>query len=97
VFEASHVRPVDDYPSRLLETLQHLVPEEIRDPSVVVLTPGTYNAAYFEHAFLAQQMGGVIEGRIGGHDGLVMMRTTKGFERVDVFIGASMTNPQALA
>jgi uncharacterized circularly permuted ATP-grasp superfamily protein len=86
VFEASHVRPVDDYPGRLLETLQHLVPDGISDPSVVVLTPGTYNAAYFEHAFLAQQMGvELVEGHdLAVVDGLVVMRTTKGFERVDV-------------
>jgi uncharacterized circularly permuted ATP-grasp superfamily protein len=86
VFEASRVRPVDDYPSRLLETLQQLVPEGISDPSVVVLTPGTYNSAYFEHAFLAQQMGvELVEGRdLVVVDGCVMMRTTKGFERVDV-------------
>jgi uncharacterized circularly permuted ATP-grasp superfamily protein len=100
VFEASRVRPVDDYPSRLLETLQHLVPEGISDPSVVVLTPGTYNAAYFEHAFLAQQMGvELVEGRdLVVADGLVMMRTTKGFERVDVIyrrIDDTFLDPQA--
>jgi uncharacterized circularly permuted ATP-grasp superfamily protein len=100
VFEASHVRPVDDYPSRLLEALQHLVPDGISDPSVVVLTPGMYNSAYFEHAFLAQQMGvELVEGRdLAVMDGLVVMRTTKGFERVDVIyrrIDDTFLDPQA--
>jgi uncharacterized circularly permuted ATP-grasp superfamily protein len=86
VFEASRVRPVDDYPGRLLETLQYLAPEAVATPTVVVLTPGIYNSAYFEHAFLAQQMGvELVEGRdLVVADGLVMMRTTKGFEPVDV-------------
>jgi uncharacterized circularly permuted ATP-grasp superfamily protein len=86
VFEASRVRPVDDYPSRLLETLQYLAPESIASPTVVVLTPGVYNSAYFEHAFLAQQMGvELVEGRdLAVAGGFVMMRTTKGFQRVDV-------------
>src|SRR5207249_9448850 len=57
VFEASRVRPVDDYPSQLLEMLQYLAPDGVTSPTVVVLTPGMYNSAYFEHAFLAQQMG----------------------------------------
>ena len=86
VFEASRVRPVDDYSSRLLATLQGIAPEGVAFPNVVLLTPGLYNSAYFEHAFLAQQMG--IELVEGGDlvvaDGYVMMRTTKGLERVDV-------------
>jgi uncharacterized circularly permuted ATP-grasp superfamily protein len=86
VFEASRVRPVDDYPSRLLETLQYLAPDDISSPTVVVLTPGIYNSAYFEHAFLAQQMGvELVEGRdLVVADGYVLMRTTRGLERVDV-------------
>ena len=86
VFEASRVRPVDDYPSRLLETLQYLAPEGIASPNVVLLTPGIYNSAYFEHAFLAQQMGiELVEGQdLVVADSDVMMRTTKGLERVDV-------------
>jgi uncharacterized circularly permuted ATP-grasp superfamily protein len=86
VFEASRVRPVADYPSRLLETLQYLAPPGVRSPTVVVLTPGIYNSAYFEHAFLAQQMGvELVEGRdLVVADGFVMMRTTQGFQRVDV-------------
>ena len=52
------IQPVDEYPSRLLETLLYLVPSTtVEDPTVVVLTPGIYNSAYFEHSFLAQQMG----------------------------------------
>ena len=86
VFQASRVRPEDDYPSRLLDMLQHLAPEGVESPTVVLLTPGFHNSAYFEHAFLAQQMGVEL---VEGHDlvvdnGLVMMRTTKGLEPVDV-------------
>jgi uncharacterized circularly permuted ATP-grasp superfamily protein len=86
VFESSNVRPVDDYPSRLLDMLEYLSPEGVGSPSVVVLTPGIYNSAYFEHSFLAQQMGAQLaEGRdLTVTDGFVRMRTTKGFERVDV-------------
>ncbi|MBC8042577.1 MAG: circularly permuted type 2 ATP-grasp protein [Rhizobacter sp.] len=84
LFDASHVRAIDDYPACLLETLQHLSSRS--DPTVVVLTPGAYNSAYFEHSFLAQQMGvQLVEGRdlvVSG--GYVMMRTTTGFQRVDV-------------
>lgn len=86
VFEASRIRPVVDYPMRLLDMLISLVPEGIPRPKVVVLTPGIYNSAYFEHSFLAQQMGvELVEGRdLLVKDGYVVMRTTKGFERVDV-------------
>jgi uncharacterized circularly permuted ATP-grasp superfamily protein len=86
VFEASKVRPVDDYPSRLLEMLQAMAPDGSRNPTVVVLTPGMYNSAYFEHTFLAQQMGvELVEGRdLVVSDGYVKMRTTKGLQRVDV-------------
>ncbi len=86
VFEASRVRPVDDYPSRLLDMLQYLAPDSATAPTVVVLTPGIYNSAYFEHAFLAQQMGvELVEGRdLVVTDGFVFMRTTKGLQRVDV-------------
>ena len=86
VFEASRVRPVDDYPSRLLDMLQYLAPDGVTAPTVVVLTPGIHNSAYFEHAFLAQQMGiELVEGRdLVVTDGFVFMRTTKGLQRVDV-------------
>lgn len=80
------MRPVENYPARLFDTLRCLAPDNIPDPTVVLLTPGTYNSAYFEHAFLAQQMGiELVEGRdLVVQDGLVMMRTTRGFQRVDV-------------
>ena len=86
VFEASRVLPVDDYPSRLLEMLRYIAPEGTSAPVVVLLTPGIYNSAYFEHAFLSQQMGiELVEGRdLTVVDGYVMMRTTQGMQRVDV-------------
>lgn len=85
-FDASKVRAVDDYPARLLETLQFLAPDNQPSPTVVVLTPGMYNSAYFEHSFLAQQMGvELVEGSdLVVMDGFVHMRTTRGFQRVDV-------------
>ncbi len=86
-FEDMPVRPVDDYPHRLLDTLCQTAPAGAKNnPRVVVLTPGPYNSAYFEHAFLAQQMGvELVEGRdLVVADGYVKARTTKGFERVDV-------------
>ena len=84
VLSASKVLPVDEYPSRLLATLRHLSPSS--SPTVALLTPGAYNSAYFEHAFLAQQMGiELVEGRdLVVHQGNVCMRTTRGYERVDV-------------
>jgi uncharacterized circularly permuted ATP-grasp superfamily protein len=86
VFAASRIRPVDDYPSRLRATLESLAPGGVASARVVVLTPGPYNSAYFEHSFLAQQMGvELVEGRdLVASDGFIWMRTTKGFERVDV-------------
>lgn len=86
IFEASNVRPVDDYPSKLLECLQGLSPSTVSSPKVAVLTPGVYNSAYFEHSFLAQQMGvELVEGRdLLVNNGFVYMQTTKGLERVDV-------------
>ncbi len=101
VFEDSKVRAVDEYPGRLLRTLQHLdVRGSERTPTVVLLTPGIYNSAYFEHAFLAQQMGiELVEGRdlvVSG--GFVQMRTTRGLERVDVIyrrIDDTFLDPQA--
>jgi uncharacterized circularly permuted ATP-grasp superfamily protein len=86
VFEGLPVRPVNDYPGRLLEMLESLAPGSARAPSVVVLTPGVFNSAYFEHSFLAQQMGvRLVEGSdlVVSSKG-VFMRTTKGLERVDV-------------
>ncbi len=87
VFEGLQVRPVDDYPGNLLSTLQAISPPGSTDnPLVVLLTPGMYNSAYFEHSFLAQQMGiPLVEGRdLVVEDDEVFMRTTKGLRRVDV-------------
>jgi len=86
VFAASKIRPVASYPSRLRDMLEFLAPEHVTLPRCVLLTPGIYNSAYFEHSFLAQQMGiELVEGRdLVVDDGFVCMRTTKGFERVDV-------------
>lgn len=86
VFEASQVRPVDDYPVKLLEVLEYLSPDHISSPTIGVLTPGIYNSAYFEHSFLSQQMGvELVEGRdLVVSDGYVHMLTTKGLKRVDV-------------
>ncbi len=86
VFEGLSVRPVNDYPSHLLEMLESIAPGAPAHPSVVLLTPGIYNSAYFEHSFLAQQMGiQLVEGRdLVVDGGRVFMRTTKGLERVDV-------------
>jgi uncharacterized circularly permuted ATP-grasp superfamily protein len=86
IFDHSNVRPVGDYPSNLLRTLQDIAPPGILSPTVALLTPGIYNSAYFEHAFLAKFMGvELVEGRdLVVMNGYVMMRTTKGFERVDV-------------
>jgi uncharacterized circularly permuted ATP-grasp superfamily protein len=86
IFQTMNVRPVDDYPSHLLETLLNLAPPQLSNPTVVVLTPGIYNSAYFEHSFLAQQMGvELVEGRdLVVVDGYLQMKTTKGLRRVDV-------------
>lgn len=86
VFEASKVRPVDDYPNKLLEMLEFLAPTHITKPTIGVLTPGIYNSAYFEHSFLSQQMGvELVEGQdLVVSDGYVHMLTTKGLKRVDV-------------
>ncbi|MEM9068763.1 MAG: circularly permuted type 2 ATP-grasp protein [Myxococcota bacterium] len=86
VFEGLQVRPVEDYPERLLQMLLEVAPEGVDDPRAVVLTPGSYNSAYFEHSFLAQQMGvELVQGSdLVVHEGRVRMRTTRGLERVDV-------------
>ncbi|MCU0549330.1 MAG: circularly permuted type 2 ATP-grasp protein [Leptolyngbya sp. Prado105] len=86
VFNRMHIQPVEEYPSYLLETLLNLAPDYIENPTVVLLTPGIYNSAYFEHSYLAQQMGvELVEGRdLVVSDGYLQMRTTKGLKRVDV-------------
>ena len=84
---ATHrVRPVDTYPARLLHALRCAAPAGVDDPTVVVLTPGVYNSAYFEHSLLARLMGvELVEGRdLSCRDGIVWMRTTAGEQRVDV-------------
>lgn len=86
LFERQTVLPVEHYPALLLETLRASAPPRVRDPMVAVLTPGQYNSAYFEHAFLAQQMGvELVEGAdLIVKDNVVYMRTTAGRQRLDV-------------
>lgn len=86
VFAASRVRSVSSYPIWLRNLLDYLAPDGVTNPRVVLLTPGVYNSAYFEHSFLAQQMGvELVEGSdLVVSDGFVWMRNTTGFERVDV-------------
>ena len=80
------VRPIDSYGQELLATLRALAPRPESEPNIVLLTPGVYNSAYFEHTFLARQMGvELVEGRdLLVHDNVVYMRTTAGLRRVDV-------------
>lgn len=99
IFEQLSIRPVDDYPMRLLEMLRWLASDRVATPHVVVLTPGRYNSAYFEHAFLAQQMGVelVQADDLLVKDDFVYMRTTRGLERVDVIyrrIGDDYLDPE---
>lgn len=86
VFQGMSVEPIDDYPEQLLRTLLDCAPHTAEQPTAVLLTPGVYNSAYFEHSFLAQQMG--IELVHGSdlivQDGYVHMITTRGLRRVDV-------------
>jgi len=86
LFNENRVAPVAHYPDLLLETLRSMAPPATAEPTVVVLTPGMYNSAYFEHAFLAQQMGvQLVEGQdLFVKDNFVYMRTTRGPKRVDV-------------
>ncbi|AHF89083.1 hypothetical protein OpiT1DRAFT_05978 [Opitutaceae bacterium TAV1] len=86
IYESVGVRPVSNYPAELLEVLQHIAPAGVADPTVVLLTPGPYNSAYFEHTSLARQMGiEIVEGRdLVVRDQRVCMRTTKGLQPVHV-------------
>ncbi len=87
VFEAAGILPVDDYSSQLFDLLRALAPRGVTQPEVVVLTPGVFNSAYFEHAYLAQQMGcELVEGRdlVVGDDDMVQMRTIDGWQPVHV-------------
>lgn len=87
IFEKENILPLDDYTHQLFEMLASLSPREIEEPEIVVLTPGIFNSAYFEHAFLAQQMGvELVEGSdlFVAEDNCVYMKTIDGPERVDV-------------
>jgi uncharacterized circularly permuted ATP-grasp superfamily protein len=86
LFSMYRVAPVMHYPDLLLETLRSVAPASVNESTVVVLTPGMHNSAYFEHAFLAQQMGiELVEGQdLFVKDNFVYMRTTQGPKRVDV-------------
>ena len=86
LFSRNKIAPVQHYPDRLLENLRTVAPQGVGDPTVVLLTPGAYNSAYFEHTFLAQQMGiELVEGRdLFVDNDTVFMRTTRGPQRVDV-------------
>ncbi|ANG61930.1 hypothetical protein A8C75_05130 [Marinobacterium aestuarii] len=87
LFENDNIMPIDDYPAQLFDTLAALSPRKVKQPEIVVLTPGIFNSAYFEHAFLAQQMGAeLVEGSdlVVSEDDLVFMRTIDGLTRVDV-------------
>jgi uncharacterized circularly permuted ATP-grasp superfamily protein len=100
LFSQHRVAPVAHYPDMLLETLRSVAPAGVNEPMVVVLTPGMYNSAYFEHAFLAQQMGvELVEGQdLYVKDNFVYMRTTQGPKRVDVIyrrVDDDFLDPQA--
>src|SRR6201997_1372417 len=86
LFHSYGVRPIEHYPQLLLTTLRSLAPEGRPEPNIVLLTPGVFNSAYFEHTYLARQMGvDLVEGRdLVTHDNIVYMRTTDGLKRVDV-------------
>jgi uncharacterized circularly permuted ATP-grasp superfamily protein len=86
LFGSYRVRGIEDYPYNLLQTLRHCAPAHADDPTIAILTPGVYNSAYFEHSFLARQMGvALVEGRdLVVDNSFVYMRTTSGLRRVDV-------------
>src|ERR1700730_11907087 len=86
LFRKCGVQPIEHYSQALLSTLRALAPPGTVEPTIVLLTPGVFNSAYFEHAFLARQMGiELVEGRdLLTHDNYVYMRTTAGLRRVDV-------------
>lgn len=107
VFEHQSILPVDDYPAQLFDMLASMSPRPQDYPVVTVLTPGIYNSAYFEHAYLAQQMGAeLVEGRdlMVGSDDCVYMRTIEGLTRVDViyrriddwFLDPEVFNPDSM-
>lgn len=104
VVAKTQIRPISDYPHKLLEMLRFI--SDRPEPTVVVLTPGIYNSAYFEHSYLAQQMGvELVDARdLVVHEGYVKMRTTKGFQIVDViyrriddtFLDPTVFNPDSM-
>ncbi|GAB5380687.1 MAG: circularly permuted type 2 ATP-grasp protein [Aliiglaciecola sp.] len=107
MFEKYNILPVDNYPSDLYDMLAELSPRDIDEPEIVVLTPGIYNSAYFEHAYLAQQMGAeLVEGSdlVVDDDDCVYMRTINGLSRVDViyrriddaFLDPEVFNPDSM-
>jgi uncharacterized circularly permuted ATP-grasp superfamily protein len=107
LFEKHFIQPVNDYPSQLFDTLASLSPRSTAKPEIVVLTPGIYNSAYFEHAYLAQRMGAeLVEGPdlVVGKDDKVYMRTIKGLAPVDViyrrvnddFLDPEVFNPNSM-
>jgi uncharacterized circularly permuted ATP-grasp superfamily protein len=106
IFADYNIKPVDDYTSRLYDCLAALSPRKIERPEIVVLTPGIYNSAYFEHSYLAQEMGAeLVEGSdlIVGDDDCVYMRSIEGLVRVDVvyrrvddsFLDPEVFNPES--
>lgn len=106
MFEQYNILPVDNYPSDLYDMLANMSPRDIDEPEIVVLTPGIYNSAYFEHAYLAQQMGAELvvgDDLIVEDDNCVYMRTINGLNRVDViyrridddFIDPEVFNPES--
>ena len=107
IFEHYNIKPVDDYTSRLYDCLAALSPRRVEHPVIVVLTPGIYNSAYFEHSYLAQEMGAeLVEGPdlIVGDDDCVYMRAIEGLVRVDViyrrvddsFLDPEEFNPESM-
>ena len=107
MFENYKIQPIQEYPSQLYETLAALSPRKISEPEVAVLTPGIYNSAYFEHAYLAQQMGAeLVEGTdlMVDSDDCVYMKTVEGLTRVDViyrriddeFLDPEVFNPDSM-
>lgn len=101
LFEKYNILPVDDYPSQLYNMLSELSPRDIEQPEIVVLTPGIFNSAYFEHAYLAQQMGAELvvgSDLVVDDDDIVYMRTVEGLSRVDVIyrrIDDAFLDPEA--
>ena len=100
VFERTNIRPVDDYPAMLLDMLHEVAPPSVDQITAALLTPGMFNSAYYEHSYLASQTGvELLEGRdMIVQDGYVMMRTTRGLQRVDVIyrrVGEDFLDPLA--